>query len=128
MTPAQLKHRARQLALYAVIGVLATAAHYAVMAMLLNAGWLPVQASTAGAFCGAVVAYIANRKWTFEMDHSIRRMMRFMAVAALGLLMNAIGLMAIYQWLIPSVIWAQLLTTALVFVATFLINLKWSFA
>lgn len=128
MTPVQIKHRARQLALYAMIGVLATAVHYALMAIMLNVGWLPVQASTAGAFFGAVVAYFANRKWTFETDHSTRRMMRFMAVAALGLLMNATGLLVIHQWLIQSIIGAQLLTTALVFMATFLINLKWSFA
>jgi putative flippase GtrA len=117
-----------QLATYGAVGLLATAAHYGVMAGLISEGWFPVSASTAGAIFGAFVAYFANRKWTFEASHSNTRMVRFMAVAALGLLMNAIFLMTIQSWLIPSIIGAQLLTTLLVFVATFFINLKWSFS
>ena len=113
---------------YGVFGALATAVHYALMAYLLGAGWFPVSASTAGAAVGALVAYAANRKWTFRAAHSSARLLRFMAVAALGLLFNAILLATIHQWLIQSIIGAQLLTTGLVFVATFLINLKWSFA
>lgn len=124
----QLKLHAGQFLRYGVVGVVATAAHYLLMASLMNIGWLPVSASTAGAFLGALVAYGINRKWTFKTSHSTRRMMRFMSVAALGLLMNAVLLLLILQWLIDSVIGAQLLTTGLVFVATFLINQKWSFA
>lgn len=124
----QRKLHAEKFFRYGVVGVLATAAHYLLMASLMNIGWLPVSASTAGALLGALVAYGVNRKWTFEASHSTRRMMRFMSVAAMGLLMNAVLLFVIHQWLIGSVIVAQLLTTGLVFVATFLVNLKWSFA
>lgn len=128
MTAATLKYRTRQLARYGAFGALATAVHYTLMAYLFAAGWFPVSASTAGAAAGALVAYAANRKWTFRAEHSNTRLLRFMAVAALGLLFNAILLATIHQWLIQSIIGAQLLTTGLVFVATFLINLKWSFA
>ena len=128
MTATALKYRTWQLARYGAFGALATAVHYALMAYLLAAGWFPVSASTAGAAVGALVAYAANRKWTFRAEHSSARLLRFMAVAALGLLFNAILLATIHQWLIQSIIGAQLLTTGLVFVATFLINLKWSFA
>lgn len=124
----QIRQHTAKFLRYGVVGVLATGAHYLLMATLMNIGWLPVSASTAGAFLGAMVAYGVNRKWTFEASHSARRMMRFMSVAALGLLMNAVLLFVIHQWLIDSVIVAQLLTTGLVFVATFLINLRWSFA
>jgi putative flippase GtrA len=117
-----------QLATYGAIGVLATSVHYLLMATLMNEGWFAVSASTAGAIAGAAVAYVANRKWTFEARHSSTRMLRFMAVAGLGLLLNAILLMTIQSWLIPSIIGAQLLTTLLVFVTTFIINLKWSFS
>lgn len=117
-----------QLATYGAIGVLATSVHYLLMATLMNKGWFAVSASTAGAIAGAVVAYAANRKWTFEARHSSTRMLRFMAVAGLGLLLNAVLLMTIQSWLIPSIIGAQLLTTLLVFVTTFVINLKWSFS
>lgn len=115
------------MARYAIAGFLATATHYAVMATLFKQGWYPVSASTAGAASGALVAYLINRKWTFGASHTTTRMVRFMAVAALGLLLNASLLVTIHQWLIPSLIGAQLLTTVLVFVATFFINQKWSF-
>lgn len=122
-----LRRRAGQFARYGVVGALATAAHYLLMAILIRSGWSPVPASTAGASVGALVAYMVNRQWTFEADHSIRRLLRFMAVAALGLLLNASLLLTVHQWLIHSIIGAQLITTGLVFVATFWVNLKWSF-
>lgn len=118
----------RQLISYGAIGILATCVHYLLMAYLIRLGWFPVSSSTAGAAAGALVAYFANRHWTFATSHSTVRMVRFMAVAALGLLMNAILLMTIQSWLIPSIIGAQLLTTLLVFLASFFVNLKWSFA
>ena len=117
-----------QLATYGAVGVLATSVHYAVMAALMSIGWLPVASSTAGAVAGALVAYAANRKWTFSAQHTTARMLRFMAVAALGLLMNALMLFLLHRFIFSSVVIAQLLTTGLVFVATFFINLHWSFA
>lgn len=128
MTTTSFSRLAAQLGTYGAVGVLATAVHYAIMASLISIQWMPVSASTAGAAAGALVAYMANRLWTFKASHSARRMVRFMAVAALGLLLNAVFLYIIHQWLTDSVIFAQLATTALVFVATFAINLKWSFA
>ena len=113
---------------YGAIGALATAVHYGIMAGLISNGWFPVSSSTAGAVAGALIAYHANRQWTFGASHSASRMVRFMAVAAFGLLMNAVLLFTIHSWLIPSIIGAQLLTTLLVFMATFTINLKWSFS
>jgi putative flippase GtrA len=107
--------------------VVATLTHYAVMALLISKDWFVIPSSTAGAGAGALVAYFANRQWTFEKDHTASRMLRFMAVAAFGLLLNAAFLFTIQHWLIPSIIGAQLLTTLLVFMTTFYINLKWSF-
>lgn len=118
---------ARQLLQYAGAGLLATALHYALMAQLISLGWLPVSASTAGAVAGALLAYFMNRKWTFQAGHSRRRLFRFMAVAALGLLFNAVLLSVIYRWLIPSVPIAQVVTTALVFLLTFFINRHFTF-
>jgi putative flippase GtrA len=116
------------MATYGSVGALATAAHYALMALLLARGLTPLGASTAGAILGAFVAYVANRKFTFQAQHSTARMVRFLLVAALGLFLNGFFLVTIQNWLIGSIIGAQLLTTGLVFVVTFFINLKWSFA
>lgn len=128
MAHAEPRRLGWQLLRYALVGGLATCVHYALMAGLLRSGWLPVAASTTGAVVGALVAYAANRRWTFDAEHSSARMLRFMSVAALGVLLNAILLATIHYWLFQSIIVAQLLTTAGVFVATFLINRNWSFA
>lgn len=128
MADAEPRRQGEQLLRYALVGGLATGVHYALMAGLLQSGWLPVAASTIGAVVGALVAYAANRRWTFGAEHSSARLLRFMAVAALGVLLNALLLATIHYWLFQSIIVAQLLTTAGVFVATFLINRNWSFA
>lgn len=128
MARAEPRHTGGQLLRYALVGGLATGVHYALMAGLLRSDWLPVAASTSGAVLGALVAYAANRRWTFATEHSAARLLRFMAVAALGVLLNAMLLATIHYWLFQSIIVAQLLTTAGVFVATFLINRNWSFA
>ena len=120
--------RAGQMTSYGLVGALATAAHYLLMALLLTRGLTALGASTAGAVLGALVAYLANRKFTFHAQHSTTRMVRFIVVATVGLFLNGLLLVTIQSWLISSIIGAQLLTTALVFVATFFINLKWSFA
>ena len=128
MSLSLLRKRTGQLARYGLIGVLATTAHYSLMAFLLSRGLTPLWASTAGAVLGALVAYAANRKFTFQAQHSTVRMVRFLLVAAFGLFLNGFLLVTIQSLLISSIIGAQLLTTGLVFVATFFINLKWSFA
>ena len=122
-----LQQRARQLLSYGLIGIAATSAHYTVMAFMYGKGFAPVAASTAGAVFGAVVAYLANRKWTFEVPHSGARMLRFGAVASMAVAINGLLFLAFQNWLTSSIIGAQLLTTLLVFVATFYLNLKWSF-
>jgi putative flippase GtrA len=119
--------RSAQLAQYGVIGAMATAVHYALMAVLIHQGFTALTSTTAGATLGAVVAYIANRKWTFKARHTSRRMVRFLLVASFGLFLNGFLLVTIQYWLISSLIIAQLLTTGLVFLVTFFINLKWSF-
>jgi len=123
-----LRKRTEQLATYGLVGGLATAAHYILMAFLLSRGLTPLAASTSGAILGAFVAYAANRKFTFQAHHTTTRMVRFLLVAALGLFLNGLFLVTIQNWLISSIIGAQLLTTGLVFLVTFFINLKWSFA
>ena len=121
------KQRARQMLSYGVAGMAATSAHYTLMAFLYGKGLAPVAASTAGAVFGALVAYLANRKWTFAVQHSRARLLRFLVVAAMGILFNGLLFQGFQNWLISSIIVAQLLTTLLVFVATFYLNLKWSF-
>jgi putative flippase GtrA len=117
-----------KLSSYAAIGIGATAVHYLIMAVLVYSEWVPVFASSVGAVAGAFVAYLANRRWTFSVNHTTSRMVRFMTVALLGLVMNAVMLMIFQIWFTESVVIAQLVTTLCVFVCTFFINLVWSFA
>jgi putative flippase GtrA len=127
MNRSLLAKRSEQLLRYGLIGVLATGAHYSLMALLVKMGLSPLVSTTAGATLGAFVAYAANRKWTFEASHTRARMIRFLLVACFGLILNGFLLVTLLEWLMDSLVFAQLITTGLVFLATFFINLKWSF-
>ena len=51
---------------YTFVGALATAAHYALLVLCVEAlGWPAWIASGAGATFGAQLAYIGNRRFTF---------------------------------------------------------------
>jgi putative flippase GtrA len=128
MINTHLKTLGRQLSRYGLVGLLATSAHYLLMALLVKTGFSPLVSTTSGALLGAFVAYAANRRWTFEAAHTRTRMIRFLLVAGFGLVLNGALLVTIQSLLIESLPIAQVLTTGLVFLATFFINLKWSFS
>ena len=71
---------------YAAVGALATAAHWATLVLLVEAAALAAWAASGiGAAVGAQVAFIGNRRFTF--DHRgplLPAWWRFMGTAALG--------------------------------------------
>ena len=76
---------------YIVAGGIATAAHYTVLIVLVE--WFGVSAAPSafiGALCGAVVAYLVNRRITFNASRSRhgQALPRFMAISLLGALLN----------------------------------------
>ena len=118
----------RRLARYAAVGAAATAAHYALLAVAVEAGhWPAWLASGAGALLGAQVAFWANRRYTF--DHTgpwwpawCRFHVTAVAGALLGMLIVNAGVQAGWHYLL-----AQAAATVIVMLASFAANRAWAF-
>ena len=82
---------------FAMVGGLATLAHFVVMAAMISAAIAsPLAATFTGSLVGSVVAYLANRRHTFESDvpHSQALPWHYAVVAASMALTAALGLCA----------------------------------
>ena len=113
---------------YSAIGAVATAAHYAVLLLAVEAaGLAPWWASGLGAVVGAQVAYIGNRHYTFAHRGPVRESwLRFQGTAVLGALIG-MAVVALGTAWGAHYLAAQVLATALTLVVTYLINRSWSF-
>jgi len=86
-----------------------------------------VAASTAGAIVGAGINYFLNHRFTFASEQSHRRALpRFAAVAAAGVVLNALVLAAVLA-LAPHYLVAQVVATLAVLLAGYLVNRTWTF-
>jgi putative flippase GtrA len=114
---------------YLGVGVAATAAHWALLSLLVEgagvAAWL---ASGAGAVLGAQVAFFGNRRFTFGHRGPLApSWWRFMGTALagglLGMAIVAAGVALGLHYLL-----AQALATGTSVVLTFAVNRGWTFA
>ncbi|WP_298235647.1 GtrA family protein [uncultured Azohydromonas sp.] len=114
---------------YTAVGGLATAVHYALLALLVEAVRVPPAAAAAlGALAGAVLAYAGNRRFTFrdvEVCHR-RTLPRFLTVAALSAALNSL-LVALGTALGEHYLLAQAQSTAAGLVLGYGLNKRWSF-
>lgn len=111
------------------VGVIGTAAHYALLILLVQLFAVdPVVASSLGALLGALVNYHLNYHYTFQSSKRHREALtKFMVVAVMAFLMNALLMYFFATFLQWYYLLAQVLTTGLVFLWTFIANLLWSF-
>jgi len=113
---------------YGTVGAFATATHYALLVLVVEALGLPAWlGSGIGAVAGAQVAYVGNRRFTFAHRGSVRSSwLRFQGTAALGALLGmaivAAGVELGLHYLV-----AQIVATGATLVLTFLINRGWTF-
>ena len=119
----------KALARYALVGVAATAAHWATLALLVEAAgvaaWL---GSGVGAVVGAQVAFFGNRRFTFgHGGPAWPAWWRFMGTAAAG---GALGMAIVAAGvsLGAHYLAAQALATLVVMLLTFAVNRHWTFA
>lgn len=114
---------------YAGAGAIGTAAHYAVLLALVQ--WLSVGVvigSTVGAIVGAGINYALNHRFTFASRQAHHRALpRFVAVAAVGILLNAVVLAAMLALVGPHYLVAQVVATLAVLVAGYFANRAWTF-
>ena len=118
----------QRIARYALVGVVATAAHYLVLILWVERlGLQAFVGSGVGAVVGAQVAYVGNRWFTFAHAGSMRASWpRFQATAALGALLGmavvAAGVrLGVYYLL------GQVVATGLGLALTFTLNRLWTF-
>lgn len=111
----------RQVARFAVVGVIATAVHYGVLIALVEFGHAkPVLATTIGYCVGIVVSYALNRRFTFASDAPVASSFaKFALLYGIGMVLNG----AIVGGLIGAgahYLVAQVTATAIVLVWNFL--------
>ncbi len=119
----------RQFALFVVAGGVATAAHYALLIVLVE--WLgiaPVPASMAGYVLGALVNYRLNYVYTFQSRKRHREALaKFLVVAGIGFVLNAAILHAAIGPLGVHYLPGQVFATVVVLFWNFAANKLWTF-
>ena len=115
---------------YAGAGSIGTLAHYLVLLLTVEAlHWKPAIGTAIGATIGALINYLLNYHVTFasQVAHG-KTLPRFLAVAALGIGLNAAGMSVLPQRLGGHLLLAQLACTAATLGLGFLLNRAWTFA
>jgi putative flippase GtrA len=114
---------------YLLIGLLATAIHYAVLLGLVEVAHAAAAPSAAfGAACGALAAYAGNRRFTFATQASHRQALpRFLTVAVLAAAANGTVVWAGTELLRMHYLGAQAFATLGVVWGGFTLNRRWSF-
>ena len=113
---------------YTLVGAIATAAHYALLAIAVELGhWPAFIASGFGAVVGAQVAFFGNRWFTFGHAGELApAWLKFQGTALFGAVVGMVvvgtGVRLGVHYLI-----AQMIATGLSLVLTFAINRAWTF-
>ena len=121
---------ARQFAAFSGVGLVAALVHYGLLVGLVEgAGLGPVPATLAGYVAGGVVSYRLNRRHTYASDRPHAEAgWRFATVALVGFLITGVVMQAFTAGLGLPYLPAQVVTTGLVMVWSFLANRIWTFA
>lgn len=111
----------KQLIRFTLVGGIGTAAHYAVLILLVSSLLMhPVIGSTAGFLVGMVVNYLLNRHFTFTSQRSHREAFwRFGTVALAGIVINTAMMILLTVSLEYHYLLAQVIATIL--------TLSWNF-
>jgi putative flippase GtrA len=128
--PMQIPALIRQVIAFTGVGMVAAIVHYGLLIGFVElAGWRPVPATLLGYIGGGVVSYWLNRGLTYQSERPHQEAgWRFAVVAAVGFVLTYGTMhMLVDGWALPYFP-AQLLTTALVLVWSFLGHKLWTFA
>jgi putative flippase GtrA len=119
----------RQLSLFTLVGALGTLAHYLLLVILVElVGINAVIASTVGALLGATINYALNYRFTFNSRTSHRiALPKFLAVATVGFLINALLMWVAVNFTIIHYVLGQVIATSLVLLWNFFVNRYWTF-
>jgi putative flippase GtrA len=120
----------RQMSAFAGVGVVAAVAHYGVLIGLVETGGFdPVPATLLGYVAGGIVSYVLNRRVTYASNRPHAEAgWRFAAVAAGGFLLTWVFMHGFTRWLGAPYLPAQIVTTGIVLVWSFVAHKLWTFA
>jgi putative flippase GtrA len=115
---------------FSAAGAVAAIAHYGVLVALVETGAAtPVPATLAGYIVGGVVSYVLNRRATYRSDRPHREATwRFAVVAFVGFLLTWFLMQQFESHTRVPYLLAQVLTTGVVLVWSFVAHLLWTFA
>ncbi|TMH10927.1 MAG: GtrA family protein [Betaproteobacteria bacterium] len=118
----------QRLARYTLVGALATAVHYALLAAAVEwAHWPAFLGSGLGAVVGAQVAFFGNRGFTFAHQGAVApAWVKFQGTALAGALFG-MAVVAAGVALDLHYLAAQVIATLLALLLTFAINRAWTF-
>jgi putative flippase GtrA len=121
---------AMQLLKFASAGAVGSIGHYAVLIGGVELLKLPaVVATSMGYLVGGVINYILARKFVFRADVPHRvAVVKFVVVAATGMVINAIVLGLLLRTTQLHYLVAQVGTTCLILLWNFAMNRAWTFA
>lgn len=121
--------QARRFAHFALLGLVGTAAHYALLVALVElAGADPVVGAGAGFGLGALVNYLMSHRFVFRSQRAHQEALpRFLAVAVAGLLWTALLMELFTRYLGWPYLAAQILTTGILLFWHYAGNALWTF-
>ena len=119
----------RQAGAFAAVGVVAAIVHYGLLIGLVEgAGAAPVPATLAGYVAGGLVSYALNRRHTYRSERPHGEAgWRFAVVAFAGFLLTGLFMHLFVDRLGAPYLPAQVVTTGIVLVWSFLAHKLWTF-
>jgi len=111
------------------VGIIAAVVHYGLLYLLVEAFFYdPVSAALAGYVAGGVVSYVLNRLFTYEAQRGhLEAAWRFLVVAVVGFGLTWLLMGFFHTRLGWHYLLAQIATTGIVLVWSFLAHKYWSF-
>lgn len=119
-----------QLSRFAVVGLAATAVHFLVLVIAVEAGSVPPAPANGLAFLVALsVTYLGQSRWVFHdrSKHGTAQMLRFAVSLVIGLIANMVTMAVSVQLLGLSYQTGFVLGVLLVPALSFVINRTWVF-
>ena len=119
-----------QFFIFAGVGAIGTAGHYATLILLVQVLHTdPVIATTIGFVVGALINYVLNYRITFNSDKRHRETLtKFFSVACLGAVINGLIMTAGINIFYMHYLVIQIIATCIVLSLNFIANKYWTFA
>ncbi len=114
---------------FTLVGLASTASHYVVLLVGVEYYELgPVPASLMGACVGAIVSYLLNALFTFQVSIAKwQQPLRFLTMVALGALLNTASMALLVIILECHYLGSQIVTTGVVFLWNYWLSARWVF-